>query len=614
MKKTRFLLTTIAVLLCSVMAHAHDFEIDGIRYDITSFTDLTVKASSVSESITSELSIPSKVQFNGKELNVIEVSDEFAISNTTISSLIINDGITYIGEKAFKNCTNLTTINIAQSVTQIGKECFYGCTALKNFNNQGIITLGIKSFAECNNLEEISIENLDSLKEGTFINCTKLTNCNLPNIKSIEKEAFKNCQSLKEYNIPNNVTSIGESAFEGCSNISMIIIPNNVYELGKNAFNHCTSLTSISIGSGLTFLPWVFEECNNLSDIRIEDSPTTLIFDYTGDRTYSSNDNNGAINKTEYYYYPSSAMFSGKNLKNLYIGRNLATKTYLFKRYYQNGAYTQNQYYYAPNPPFSESKIESLTIGNLVSDLKMQYIEVNPYTRGQKIGIWNGAFQNCTNLDTITILSIATKIPENTFKDCIKISSLNVPNSVKEIGNNAFSNCKELKQITLGNNLVTIGENAFDSCESLVEINIKSPIPPTYKTGFSSAKYINTKLNVPSINLDSYQNAEPWKNFWNIAGKNELISLFELDNINYSVIEDKNVEIINNNISEPTNLLIKNEIEYYEGLINGDIEESESCEENEKNPNLGITNISGIINVQPRHFVESNDFIDGMFA
>ena len=49
MKTIKLLLTTIAVLLCSVMANAYDFEVDGIRYDITSFTDLTVKASSLSE-------------------------------------------------------------------------------------------------------------------------------------------------------------------------------------------------------------------------------------------------------------------------------------------------------------------------------------------------------------------------------------------------------------------------------------------------------------------------------------------------------------------------------------------------------------------------------------
>ena len=152
------LLTTIAVLLCSVVVNAYDFEIDGIRYDIISFTDLTVKASSVSEAITSELSIPSKVQFSGKELTVIEIGDEFAISNTTISSLTVNDGVTYIGERAFKNCINLTTINIAQTIKQIGAECFYGCIALENFNNQGIITLGAKNFAECNNLKNISTE------------------------------------------------------------------------------------------------------------------------------------------------------------------------------------------------------------------------------------------------------------------------------------------------------------------------------------------------------------------------------------------------------------------------------------------------------------------------
>ena len=322
MRKLRVWLTTIVALLYSLTASAYDFEVDGIRYDITSFTDLTVKASSISEALTGELVIPSKVQFNGKELVVTDICNDFAISNDAISSLTVNEGVKSIGERAFKDCKNLTNINIAQTITQIGVECFYGCTSLSTFDNRGIVSLGAKTFAECRNLKEISIENLTSLAEGCFLNCTKLSACNLPNITSIGKEAFKNCQSLIEYNITNGVISIEDSAFEGCFAISSIIIPNNVTDLGFNVFKGCTSLTSISIGSGLCYLPWVFEGCSNLSDIRIEDATTTLKFGYTGQRNYKSDYNGQYIKNTVSHAYVSSAMFVGKNLREVYIGRN----------------------------------------------------------------------------------------------------------------------------------------------------------------------------------------------------------------------------------------------------------------------------------------------------
>lgn len=556
MKTIKLLLTTIAVLLGSVMANAYDFEVDGIRYDITSFTDLTVKASSLSETFVGDLVIPSNVQFNGKELDVKEIGDDFAASNEAILSLTINTGVDSIGDRAFKNCINLTRINIAQTVTKIGAECFYACTALDAFNNNGVINIGSKSFAECKNLKEVSIESLVSLGEGAFLNCKKLSVCHLPNITSIAKATFQYCQALEEYNIPNSVKSIGESAFEGCAAISSIVIPDNVLELGYGAFNYCTSLTFISIGSGLTYLPWVFEESTNLSDIRIEDATTTLTFGFTGEQKESWDDDYD--NKDVIDYTPYPAMFIGFNLKNIYIGRNITTEKFCYFRreYSSNTRYG----YYIPNPPFSESSIESLTIGFFVSDYQMSASTIDA---DFKQGIWAGAFQNCTNLESVILYSTATSIPENMFSGCSKISSLEIPNAVKEIGVNAFKYCTELKEITLGSKLETIGANALDSCNSLREINLKSPIPPTYKTGFSSASYINTQINVPTDAFSIYQEAEPWKNFWNLSKKNELISFFEVDGIKYSAIENKNVEIIGNRISQPRELYINNKVEYY---------------------------------------------------
>ena len=53
-------------------------------------------------------------------------------------------------------------------------------------------------------------------------------------------------------------------------------------------YTNCTALTSISIGAGISYLPWIFEGCTNLSDIRIEDSSLPLTFEYMGERSFSS--------------------------------------------------------------------------------------------------------------------------------------------------------------------------------------------------------------------------------------------------------------------------------------------------------------------------------------
>lgn len=566
MKTIKQLLITVAVLLCSVTANAYDFEIDGIRYDITSFSELTVKASSLSETIVGELTIPSEVEFSGKVLKVLEIGDDFASSNLQISSLSVDDGIISIGARAFKNCANLATVDIAQSVTYLGEECFYGCSALESFCNNGIITIGAKSFAECGNLKVISIESLDSLQQGIFFNCSQLMDCNLPNIKSIGKEAFKNCLSLKEYYIPASVTTIGESAFEnlpitsinipnnvltidnfvfkGCTSLLSIIIPNNVRGLGLGVFEGCIALTSVSIGSGIKYLPWIFKGCINLSDIRIEDSITTLTFGYSGE--YKPSVPIGNIDT----YKPSSSMFNGLHLKNVYIGRNITTEKYCYYTYSKTeygNTYDYN-YFYIPNPPFSGSNINSLTIGPLVSDLKMcDYVKSA------------GAFENCINLDSVVIQSTTTEIPKNTFSGCCKIESLEIPNTVTQIGNNAFLGCAGLKKISLGSNLVSIGINAFAGCDSLMEINLKNPNPP-YNTGFTNMHYINTKVNIPTGCLNKYQESEPWRNFWNISERNDLF--FEVDYIKYSVINNNKVEIIGNGIFEQTELYIKNTVEY----------------------------------------------------
>ena len=64
----------IAVLLGSFSAYAYDFEVDGIYYDVVSFTDLTCSVTYGTEKYSGEIAIPSEVNYKNRQLKVIHVS------------------------------------------------------------------------------------------------------------------------------------------------------------------------------------------------------------------------------------------------------------------------------------------------------------------------------------------------------------------------------------------------------------------------------------------------------------------------------------------------------------------------------------------------------------
>ena len=105
MKKFRTLLTSLIVLLCALTTSAHNFEVDGIYYNITSSSDLTVSVTyrgnyidSYSNEYSGSVVIPEKVTYDSKEYSV-----------------------TIIGSGAFCNCSGLTSVTIPNSVTSIGE-------------------------------------------------------------------------------------------------------------------------------------------------------------------------------------------------------------------------------------------------------------------------------------------------------------------------------------------------------------------------------------------------------------------------------------------------------------------------------------------------------------
>ena len=223
-------------------------------------------------------------------------------TNTTLQEVILPEGITSIGQKAFIGCQKLTSIqlpetvkeignqafsqcniltkiNIPEGVTKIGESTFKGCTSLTSIQlPEGLTEVGRIAFANCSSLKEISIpKEVTKIEAGTFQGCTSLTSIQLPEgLTEIGSNAFYSCNSLTTINIPKGVTKIGVSTFEFCTSLPSIQLPETVTEIGGSAFNYCSSLKEINIPKVTSIGNYAFAYCSSLTEISIPKAVTSI--------------------------------------------------------------------------------------------------------------------------------------------------------------------------------------------------------------------------------------------------------------------------------------------------------------------------------------------------
>ena len=232
-----------------------------------------------------------------------------------IKTVLIENGVTSIGECAFCECNGLTSISIPSSVTSIGPSAFEGCSALTSIEIPASVTsIGNYAFGYCSALTSIEIPaSVTTIGEEAFNN-TALTSIEIPaSVTSIGNGAFNDCEKLTSitvaegnanysndtngalfnkykttlikypkgnnadsYEIPDNVTSICEKAFKGCEDLETVTLPPNVTSIGDDAFNN-TALTSIEIPASVTSIgKGAFQACGSLTTVNILANVTSI--------------------------------------------------------------------------------------------------------------------------------------------------------------------------------------------------------------------------------------------------------------------------------------------------------------------------------------------------
>ncbi len=221
-----------------------------------------------------------------------EGSEPWDSNSYSVKKVLINNGVTSIGDFAFSNCESITSITIPDGVTSIGYKAFYHCNSLPSITIPGSVTnIGEASFDYCNSLPSITVDSSNSYfssADGVLFNKdrTELICCpggksgvyTIPNsVKSIDSYAFECCNNLTSITIGNNVTSIGYGAFINCNYITSIKIPNSVTSIGDFAFYTCENLKSVTIGNGVTSISKsAFAACGSLTSITIPNSVTSI--------------------------------------------------------------------------------------------------------------------------------------------------------------------------------------------------------------------------------------------------------------------------------------------------------------------------------------------------
>ncbi|MEI3028784.1 MAG: leucine-rich repeat protein [Ruminococcus sp.] len=428
--------------------------------------------------------------------------------NSSVKKVVIEDGVTSIGNWAFYKCTSLTTITIPDSVTSIGDWAFYKCTSLTTITIPDSVTsIGEAAFRGCSSLTSITIpDSVTSIGDAAFSHCSNLKSITIPDsITSIGKYAFCNCSSLTSITIPNSVTSIGESALAGCVNLTSITIPKSVTSIGSGVFDGCNNLTVyLESGSTLTSNDLGVNE-SKIGSYWVEDNLTWKL-DADGTLTISGT---GAMKDYDYNNNPSPANQKKGSVKKVVIKDGVTSiGKYAFCNCSNLKSITiLDSVTSIGDFAFSDcSSLTSITIPDSVTSIgdfafsgcsSLTSITIPDSVTSITIPdsvtrIGDFAFSGCSSLTSITIPDSVTSIGDDAFSYCRSLTSITIPDSVTSIGNLAFYDCSGLTSITIPNGVTSIGESAFSYCRSLTSITIPDSVTSIGDAAFKYCSNLKT--------------------------------------------------------------------------------------------------------------------------
>ena len=168
-----------------------------------------------------------------------------------VSSLSVGDGVSSVGNNAFRALPRLTAASIGGDVTRLGVQAFISDILLADINlPEGLSSIGNNCFTSCNALSAVTLpQSLSTLEYGAFYNCKGLQSVQLPDgLSSMGTHCFDGCANLRSVSLPAALKTIPSYAFMNCVSLQQVQIEENVTLINTAAFGNCPALTELRYG------------------------------------------------------------------------------------------------------------------------------------------------------------------------------------------------------------------------------------------------------------------------------------------------------------------------------------------------------------------------------
>lgn len=399
----------------------------------------------------------------------LETVGEGALMNClSLTSVVIPASVIEMGDRPFSGDWALKTVEIKGNVPRLSSSSFHECDALQEVLITGSVgTIGDEAFRDLDSLERVQIASgLKTIGRRAFWLCDNLTTVSLPDgVTSIGEEAFKECSSLTTINLPDSITTIGANAFNGTKLTGPLNIPSSLVSLGDNAFNGCGGITGTLVFPAAmeNISTNVFAGCSGIEEIVLPRGVLTI-----GAGAFNNCSGVQRLWLTNSIQSIGANAFNGmKSLKKVYFsGTILEWETgiqWADKGYQIGVAITTNEE--TASGSCGEALTWSLsTAGDLTvsgtGDMASFTATGAPWAEyrdqvklvivGQGVtSIGSSAFQDCKNLETVSLPGSLTALGEAAFLRCGKLTNVKLPASLKSVGEDCFTDCEKLELLDL---------------------------------------------------------------------------------------------------------------------------------------------------------------------
>ena len=385
----------------------------------------------------------------------------------TISGMGAMRDFEWNGQPWYNVRSSITIVVIGNGVTTIGDWAFYGCTALTSITiPNSVITIGDMAFSGCFGLASVTIgNNVATIRQSAFQNCTGLTSVTSlnPGPPTMGSNVFTNINVNACLYVPHNsldayLLASGWGHQFGC-----------IYSLHTVTFNSQggSDVTSQTIAQGSRAAkPADPILANHIFDGWYQDTSYLNAWDFDTDVVTS----NITLFARWTHGWHCGFPIASDVIATLSGGTLTISGT---------GAIAD----FNPSRPWDSYRdsITNVIIDDGITIIGMSAFEgcinlTSVIIPNSVTNIGHRAFFYCSSLNSVIIGNGVIFIADNAFAGCTGLTSINIPDGVLSIGNWAFAGCTGLTSIVIPNSVTSIGYNAFQGCTSLTSVIIGSGV------------------------------------------------------------------------------------------------------------------------------------------